>query len=139
MLSLIGWLTSLTALSIVIYGCVFGLFLIYKSKKSNAKLLSYMGLMIMFGALPWLGVSCDFFTILLTGKNIDNTNGILGILGFVWAPPMVLLMMYIVAELLIPEKKQYILIIYLVLGIVFELFIILYPIGTFTFFYPATP
>ena len=137
MLSYVGWITGVTAMVIVILSCIFGLFIISKSKKSKAKLLFYVGLMIIFGGLCYLGASYDFLTILLSDSNMDNTYGLLGILGGMWIIPSLLIAIYIGVELLTPDKKWYIISIYLILGIVYELFIFLDPIGSHTFIPPT--
>lgn len=137
MLSYVGWITGVTAMVVVIFGCIFGLFLISKSKKSKTKLLFYAGLMIMFGGLCYLGSSYDFLIILLSDSNMDNTYGLLGILGGMWIIPGLLIAIYIGVELLIPDKKWYIIPIYIILGIVYELFIFLDPLGSHTFIPPT--
>ncbi|NVM44340.1 MAG: toll/interleukin-1 receptor domain-containing protein [Candidatus Lokiarchaeota archaeon] len=137
MLSYVGWITGGTAIVVVIFGCIFGLFLISKSKKSKTKLLFYAGLMIIFGGLCYLGSSYDFLIILLSGSNMDNTYGLLGILGGMWIIPGLLIAIYIGVELLTPDKKRYIIPIYLILGIVYELFIFLDPLGSHTFIPPT--
>jgi hypothetical protein len=115
-----------------------GLFFIYKSKKTNAKLLSYAGAAGICQGLGWLGACSDFFTILLTGKNIDNSYGLRGILGYIWIPILALFLIYISSELLFPKQKWYILSVYFVLGIFFIIFILLDPTGSFTFIYPKS-
>ena len=106
MLSYPGWITGLTAMGIIVFSCSSGLYFIYNSKKSKAKLLSYAGLMVIFGGLSYLGASFDFLTILLSGSNIDNSYGLLGILGGMWIIPSLLTAIYFGVELLIPEKKS---------------------------------
>jgi len=137
-LSLAGWLNGVSASGVVIFGCVFGLFLIYKSRKTNAKLLFYWALASICIGLCWLGDLVNFLTILFTGKNMDNSYG-WTILTFIWLPPSMLFAMYVGAELLMPEKKWYIVGIIVVLGIFFELFIFIDPIGSFTVVYPDKP
>lgn len=138
MLSYPGWITGSTAMGIVVFSCSSGLYFIYKSKKSKAKLLSYAGLMVIFGGLCFLGAFCDFLTILLSGSNLDNSYGLLGILGGMWIIPGLFTAIYFGVELLIPEKKMYILPIYFVLGIIYELFIFLDPMGSHYFIPPTT-
>jgi hypothetical protein len=95
-----------------------------------------MGLGVFFSGFLWIQNCCDFLTILLTGKNIDiTTYRILNIISLMWFPPAVLLAIYIGAELMIPDKKRYIVAIYGVLGVVFELFLFFDP-SSFIFVYP---
>ena len=137
-LSLQGWLNGVSASGVVIFGCVLGLFYIYESKKTNAKLLFYSGFAIIFASLMWLADLVDFVTILLTGKNMDNSYGLWGILCLMWVPPANLLLIYICAELIIPEKKWYIVAISVVLGIIYEILLFLDPLSCLTYNYPAT-
>ena len=137
-LSLQGWLNGLSASGIVIFGCVLGLFCIYKSRKTNAKLLFYIGLIIIFTGLGWLGNFIDFLIILLTGKNVDNSYGLVGLLCYMWTPLSFFFGAYIFAELVIPNKKRFILSMSLILGIIFEIFMFLDTTASFEFVYPAT-
>ena len=135
-LSYVGWINAFSAMSIVISNCIVGLFFIYKSRKLNARLLFYAGLMIFFTGLIFISRVFDFLTIVLTGKNMDNRFGISGILTFIWIAPTLILGMYIGAELIIPEKKWIIVFFYIVLTLIFELFIILDTFNMMTFTYP---
>jgi len=139
LLSNVGWINGISSMSVLICGCIFGLFCLYKSKKIKAKLLFYLGLAAICAGLGQLGPSCDFLTILFTGKNMDNTYCLISILSFIWLPFCILFAMYLGAELLIPGKKKIIVFIYMVLGIVFELIIFLNPYDSFSFIYPETP
>ncbi|MFX0058472.1 MAG: toll/interleukin-1 receptor domain-containing protein [Candidatus Hodarchaeota archaeon] len=136
MLSIEGWLYGISASAIVISGTISGLFFIYKAKKSNVSLLLFWGIGAISGSFGWLGNFCDFITILLTEQNINNPNGLVGILSFIWVAPYILISVYISAELLIPRRKKYILSIIIFLCVIFELFVLFDPVGTFTFFYP---
>lgn len=139
MLSLTGWLDGMSALGYTIFGCTFGLLIIYKSRKLNAPLLTYMGLTIFFAGLLILGPCTDFLTIILTGNNIDNTYALIGILSGIAAPPATIFGIYVGAELLTPNKKWYIVSIYSILGIIFLLFLFIDPWGSFSFTYPNNP
>ena len=138
-LSYEGWRGGLTVMFVLISFFIFGLFFIYKSKKTNAKLLFYVGLVAIFYGLAYLGSCVDFITILLTGNNMDNSYGLKGLLTHMWTPITIILILYIGSELLIPKKKWYIISINIVLGIVWELFIFFDPMGSFTFVYPESP
>ena len=116
-----------------------GFFFIYKSRKLNLYLLSVAAVMIIFSGLFYLGLGVDYITVLSTGTNIDNSFGIVGILSFVGASPAIICAMYIGAKLLIPERKWYMVSIYIILGILFEIFLLLDPLGTFNYIYPAIP
>ena len=98
-LSIAGWINGLTATGLAIYGCVFGYYLIREGRKTDAKLLSIMGVGIIFAGFMWLGIVFGFFSVLLTGRNIDNTYGIVGIMCFVWVPISFIINIYIIAEI----------------------------------------
>ena len=138
-LSTVGWMNGLSASGIVIFGSVFGLFWMYKGKKTNAKLLFYWGLAAIFFSLCWLGDLVDFLTILLTGKNMDNSYGLYALISWMWFPPFMIVALYIGAALMIPEKKRYVLYIYTVLGVIFEIFLFFDLMNSCVFFYPKTP
>ena len=105
-LSFAGWMNGISCAGVVISGFVLGMFFIYKSKKTNAKLLFYMGLATILAGLTWVGNVVDFIAILLTSRNLDNSYGLRSILGFMWAPPAYFIMIYIGLELLMEEKRR---------------------------------
>ncbi|MHA1336455.1 MAG: hypothetical protein ACTSPW_12015 [Promethearchaeota archaeon] len=85
---------------------LFGLFSIIQGFKKGADLLKIAGFMIVFIGLLWLGPSTDFITIIITGRNLNNTYGLYGILSYMWVAPAVILAIAIGAELLVKERKQ---------------------------------
>jgi len=136
MLSFEGWIDGITATGVVVIGCAYGIYFLYKSKKLDAKLLSYIGLLGIFASLAFLGVFLDFLMVVSTGKNMPNTYGMVGLLSYIWIAPLIVIGMYLGAELLLPEKKKYITLIYIILMVVFEIIIFLDPYGSFNFVYP---
>ncbi len=136
MLSTIGWVDGLTASGVVIIGCIFGIYFIYKSKKIDADLLLYTGLLVILAGLAFLGVFLDFLMVISTGKNIPNLYGLVGLLSYIWIAPLVVIGMYVGARLILPEKKRIITVIYLVLMILFEIAIFMDPMNSFNFVYP---
>ncbi|MHA2431408.1 MAG: hypothetical protein ACXACC_10330, partial [Promethearchaeota archaeon] len=131
---------GITASGVVIFGIVFGLFFIYKARKTNAKILIYLGLANLFAGLTFLGVFLDFlFVLATTTDNIDNTYGIVGILSYIWLAPAIITAIYIGAELLIPKIKWYVVIIFIILSIIFEILIFINPFSAFKFQDPPSP
>jgi len=127
----IGWLNGITALGVFFFSFLFGLFFAIKSRKKGSNLLLYLGLIYIFAALVYTGDVLDFFTILSTGDNVhERFVWLIGLINWMWFPGAVLFAMYIGALLITPKKKWYILSIYLVLGVIFELFLFLYPSGS---------
>jgi len=135
-LSYVGWLSGITALGVFFFSLVFGLFFVIKALKKKSKLLIYLGLVYVFAALVYTGDVLDFFTILITGSNVDNSFGIIGLINWMWFPGAVLPAMYIGTILLTPKKKWYIFSVYIILGIIFELFLFLDLSGSVTYDYP---
>ena len=115
------------------------MYVIYKSRSTHLNLLFYLGLVFIFAGLIYTGDFLDFLTILITQINIDNSFGIIGLINWSWFPGVVIFAMYLGAILIIPERKWYIFSIFLVLGIIFELFLFLDPSGSITYDNPLTP
>ncbi|MFX0105844.1 MAG: DC1 domain-containing protein [Candidatus Hodarchaeota archaeon] len=149
MLTPIGWFNGLFSLIIFLSGFVSGLFFIYQSRKTNAKLLFHAGMMLIFCFLVYSGSIIDFLAILLTNENIRNPYGIVGVLN--WAPVFIggAFFIYFNSELLITGRRKIkllLLYIYIILVILIEIFIILggiiasgnefQPNDTFIFIYP---
>ncbi|MEE9378904.1 MAG: hypothetical protein V3V33_12805 [Candidatus Lokiarchaeia archaeon] len=146
-LSLEGWINGISAIIYFIIGVTFGIFLVYKAKKHNVRLLFYFGLAFICMMIPLGGLCIDFLTIIFTGTNsyyyLDMTLKDLlfssNIIVWMWIPPAVIFAMYIGAEILKLEKKKYLISIYIVLGVIYEFFIFLDPQGSFTMVFPPTP
>lgn len=138
-LSFIGWLNGLTASGVFLFSVIFGLFAIYKARKTHSKPLLYLGLTYFFAGLIFTGDFLDFVTVLLTQTNIDNSIGIIGLINWMWFPGVAIFGMYFGAELIVPKKKWTIFIIYLTLGIIFDVFLFLDPASALTYTYPTIP
>ena len=122
-LDYIGWLSGITASGVFIFCIMFGLFFIYKSRKTHLNLLLYLGLVYFFAGLVYSGDVLDFITVILTGTNVNKPYEIIGLINWMWFPGAVLFAMYIGAIIITPKKKWYVFSIYLVLGYFFELFL----------------
>jgi hypothetical protein len=127
-----GWIDGITASAVVIFGIIFGLFFIYRGRKTGAKLLVYLGLANMLAGLMFLGVFLDFLLVLFAQHNIPN-NGLVAILSYVWFAPVIITAMYIGAELLTPKIKKYIFILFIIISIVFEIIIFIDIPNSFNF------
>lgn len=92
--------------------------------------------MIIFAGLMFLGPVVDFFSLVFTGFNLDNSFGLYGILSYIWTAPLVLTAIYIGAELVLPSYQRLLLIIFVILSFIFELFIIIIPLAQFEFTEP---
>lgn len=102
-------------------------------------MLLYLGLTYFFAGLIYFGDFLDFMFILFTGTNVDNSSGFIGIVNWMWFPGVIIFAMYIAAEILTPEKKWYIVGLYIILGIIFDLFLFLDPAGSVTYANPTVP
>ena len=131
-LNLYGWLDGFTATLIVFFGAVFSLVVFYRARKMEAKLLIYGSFMGVFATLLWLGPCVDFFSVIFTGQNLKPKE-LYGILSYMWVAPAAVSALYIGAELMLPEIKKYVVIIYTILGIIFELILFLDTPNVFEF------
>jgi hypothetical protein len=127
-----GWIDGITAMSVVIFGILFGIFFFYRSRKTEAKLLGYLGLANIFAGLMFLGVFTDFLSVIFLQQNMPN-NGIVAILSYIWFAPAIVTAMYIGLELILPKVKLYIILAILIISIVFEIIVFLYPLQSFNF------
>jgi len=135
MLTVFGWIDGITASGVVIFGFIFGFFFLYKARKSGAKILTILGFVNILAGLMYLGVFTDFLVVLATETNLDPYF-LVGILSYIWFAPIIILALYIGAELLIPKKKWYLLFIIISLCILFEILFFLNPMTTFKFVLP---
>jgi hypothetical protein len=127
-----GWIDGITASGVVIFGIIFGSFFIYRSRKTEANLLSYLGLANILAGLMFLGVFLDFLSVLVFQLNMPN-NGSVAILSYIWFAPVIITAMFIGAKLLTPKLKLYIVFIYLGISIFFEIIVLMYPLQSFNF------
>jgi len=139
MLVLEGWIDGITASGVVIFGIIFGIFFLYKARKSSANVLTILGIVNILAGLLYLGVFTDFLVVLATESNLDNTYGLVGILSYIWTAPLFILAIYIGVELLTPEKKWYLMSIIIILSVLFEILFLLDPLNTFNFVDPKVP
>lgn len=138
MVSAIGWLDGLSAAGIIVFAISFGFLSFYKARKLGAKLLGVAGLMMVFVGLLWLGPFSDFLSVLIFQKNL-TPNYIYAYLSYMWVAPAIIIAMYLGGELIAPKKKWTIVIIFAVLGVIFELFLFLDTKNTFEEFIIANP
>ncbi len=117
------WLTGLSALFVVIFGIIVGLFALIKSIKTKQKLLRNFGIMAILMGLLLLGPATDFLYVIFvtistgTGSNIDFFLYVR--LSYMWVAPGIVFVMWIGGELLAPRAKWYIVGVFTVIGIIF--------------------
>jgi hypothetical protein len=127
-------------LFVVLFYLIAGLFFLYKSKKTNAKLLFYMGLVIIFDGLIWSAVVIDFLTILTTDNNF-NPVILFPVYAHMWVGLVMICGFYLVFELLFSNRKKKIIFssFYGIVAIIFELFVFLDPQNNYNIITPANP
>jgi len=99
-------------------------------------LLFFMGLASIFGSLLWLGNIIDFLAILITGNNVDNTSGIVGILSAFSLPLSVISFTYIALKILFPVKWKLLIIGIILIGLIYEILLFLDPSVSISYIYP---
>lgn len=122
-----GLLDGITAAIIVITAVIFGALSFYNAKKLGARLLYFAGILVIVVGLLWLGPFTEFLTYLFIGEHLPGE--VYGWLSYIWVVPGITLAMYIGGELLVPDKKKIIVSVYIVLGIVFLLWMFIFPNG----------
>ena len=116
MVSSTGMIDGFLAIVIVVLCILIGIFSILKSKTTLQKIT---GIVIICMGLVMLGPMIDFFTLLATNENINWE--IYPILGYLWILPILVLGAIMGAEAIFPGKKNLLIIISAVLGIIFEI------------------
>lgn len=135
-------LKGLITIAIVIFGIIWGSISLFKSIKLKARLLTYMGATMVCLGFIWATIGTDFLIVLITSTNIENPNGILSILTWIWVPPTIGFSIYVDSTLIIPDKKRILKGIsytFVILGIIWELFIFLDTTNSFFFIEPDIP
>ncbi|MHA1195069.1 MAG: hypothetical protein ACTSRH_03620 [Promethearchaeota archaeon] len=134
-----GWIDGITASCVVIFGIIFGFYFLYKAKKLNAKILSYLALANIFAGLLFLGVFLDFIYVVTFNQNFNNTYGLVGILSYIWLAPTIITATYIGVNIINPKSKWFIFSISIILSIIFEVLMFFDPLSTFQFNPPPAP
>ncbi|MFX0076043.1 MAG: PHD finger domain-containing protein, partial [Candidatus Hermodarchaeota archaeon] len=136
-LSVESWIIGIIRTILLVWGWIWGVFLIYQGKKSHVKLLIYWGIYTIGMSSVGLGTTVDLITILITGQNMD---GILYIL-LTWVLPnsVYLFFVLVITELLAPKFKWWWFSLYLIGGIFVELLLFLNPLGSARLYFPVIP
>lgn len=106
MLNLYGWIDGITASIIVIFGIFFGFYYLLNYKKFGSKQLLYVGMILLFFGLLFLGVFCDFLFVLFTGNNIPNPDGLVARLSYIWMAPLFFFESLIWGMMIFRKRKQ---------------------------------
>ncbi|TFG05912.1 MAG: hypothetical protein EU539_08855 [Promethearchaeota archaeon] len=135
MVSSLVLLEGIATLGCYLLGVIVGFFALYKSTKTGTHILSYTGILILLLSHIYIGIIIDFFTLILINDNMTNIHGIYNILTYIWIGPIVIIGMYVILELVIPENTWNILPIYIALSAMYLIFLLIDPINQFTISY----
>lgn len=125
-LSAESWIIGIIRTIFVIWGCIWGVFLIYQGKKSHVKLLVYWGIWTIGVYITFIGTAIDFMTILITGQNMNATLYVL----LVWTPSKMVSVfnVIVIIELLAPRIKWWTISQTLITTIFYELIVFINPL-----------
>jgi hypothetical protein len=139
LLSMEGWFNGITAIFVLILGCLLGSFFVYKARKVNAKLLFFIGLSTICGGLVYLNATWQFFTIIITGDNLDIPFFFHFLTSWMWIYLSGLFAFYIATELLIPKRKWYFITLITTLITLIYITLLVDPSGNLNIVYPSSP
>lgn len=114
-LSQLGWIDAISITCFFLFNVMFGLYLVYKSRKTNAKLLLIVGLAIISIGFGKLHSVSDFIVILVTGRNLEVSIYLRILIHY--TPPVFygFFSIYIGIEILLKKNKKYALLIVLII------------------------
>jgi hypothetical protein len=96
--------------------------------------------MIILGWLFLLGICIDFFTVIITGENMDTPDEWIIILSYIWVTPATLPVFYVGTEIIVPREKKILKWIILsftfILYVTFDVVLIIDPIGSIGYILP---
>ena len=114
-LSQLGWIDAISILCFFLFNVMFGLYLVYKSRKTNAKLLLIVGIAIISIGFGKLHSVSDFIAILVTGRNLEVSIYLRILIHYTPSYFYGFFSIYIGIEILLKDNKKYALLIVLVL------------------------
>ncbi|MFX1567678.1 MAG: hypothetical protein ACFFCV_04840 [Promethearchaeota archaeon] len=135
MLSPEGWISFISILLVMLIGFIFSIRLIFESIRRHGKLLFFAGLMIISMSLYYLGPLIDFVTIFLTDSNFANKE-FLAISSNITTGSLIITQWYVLAELVTPKYKKYIVALSVIVCSLCELFLFLDPLGSIRIILP---
>ncbi|MHA1147147.1 MAG: hypothetical protein ACTSR8_02770 [Promethearchaeota archaeon] len=135
MIGLNGWLNGCTALLVVSFCAFFSVGFYFRARKLKADLLKWGAGMGLFVGLLWLGPTTDFLLVVITDHHISYyfDESMYGVLSYIWVGPAFLCGIYVGSELIAPEKKKAMFLLFIPLAILFTIILIIDRENTFTF------
>ena len=129
--SILGLIDGITGSLVVLLGIIFGVFFFYQSRKKNIKLLIKLGFVTMFAGLLYLGVLIDFIWVIFNRANFPNEYRQVALLSYIWFAPVMIAAISMTTEVLEFKRKKFLIGIYVILGIIFNILIFIDPINSF--------
>ena len=148
LLSLNGWINGLSSLFFIILGWVFGLYFILSSRRQKSKLLRNFGLGMIFFSNMYISYVTDFFFLLFRGQHpwwiwtyimISEVDLLRCLTTWMWTPFSMYVAALIGAEVVLPRRKTYFKLFFLISGIIYELILFLDFGNNLTHFVEVTP
>jgi len=112
------------SLIFVVISLIVGFRILLKYFNLKNKIFITVGLTWIFLSSPWWGNAISFFTFMLTEKEIPLFWDLL--LGNIFIPFAVILWIYSFSELVYPHLKRKLILIYLIISIPYEIFLIIF-------------
>ncbi len=132
-LSPYGFLDGITSTGVVLAGLIIGLIYLRRGIKIKSKPLKILAFATIFAGLMYLGVFLDFMSVLASGVNIDNSMGQVGLLSYFWFAPVIICAVWFGTEIERKVKPIYIVIIFIIIGVIFEIVVFTDPLNSFYF------
>ncbi|MFW9939018.1 MAG: TIR domain-containing protein [Candidatus Thorarchaeota archaeon] len=125
MLSLVGWINGISVTFKVFFDFIVAIIFFYKYRKENVKILLYFAIAYLCGAIVFFTYFFDFMVILSTGTNTESSIFYnLAIVSYLIVGPFFLMLMFSGIDLLLKERRWYIMPFYLILMSIYEFFFI---------------
>ena len=105
-ISIAGWMNGTSSLLIFLISIAFGIYIIVKSLRYKARLLTYMGLAFIFLGLVYLINIVDFINICLTERNIGKEYVWMAIFSCLCVVFATIFVFLIASEILSPNRKE---------------------------------
>ena len=141
MLSLLGWRNGLTVAFKVFFDFIVAIIFFYKYRKEKVKILLYFAVAYLCGAIVFFTYFFDFMVILSTGTNTESSIFYnLAVISYLTAGLFYIMLMFSGIDLLLKERRWYIMPFYLILiGIYTFFFIFINYSTTLHLKYPTSP
>ena len=125
MLSLVGWINGISVTFKVFFDFIVAIIFFYKYRKENVKILFYFANAYLCGAIVFFTYFFDFMVILSTGTNTESSTFYnLAIVSYLIVGPFYIMLMFSGIDLLLKERRWYIMPIYLILMGIYTFFFI---------------